>query len=146
MIKYFNAEDIRERVTEIVLKLEMGHVNLERVSCIRSKGSGARGTIARCHALPKIMQLSMHCEPFYIIEVLSEEFDKMSHEEQTRVLIHELLHVPKAFGGGFKHHDYVNERMVERFYIQYKKIKGEEIKEKTFKDKFTKSVKDVFGK
>jgi len=146
MIKYFNAEDIRERVTEIVLKLEMEHVNLERVSCIRSKGSGARGTIARCHALPKIMQLSMHCEPFYIIEVLSEEFDRMSHENQTKVLIHELLHVPKTFGGGFKHHDYVNDRMVERFYQQFVKGKSQEVQEEDFREKFNKTIKDIFKK
>jgi predicted metallopeptidase len=122
----------------------MEHVNLERVSCIRSIGSGARGTIARCHALPKIMQLSMHCEPFYIIEVLSEEFDRMNQEDQTRVLIHELLHVPKAFGGGFKHHDYVNDRMVERFYRQFVKEKNQEGQEEDFREKLKKAARDVF--
>jgi len=140
MIVYLDAPDISERIKEIVFRLELDHVRADRVACYRSKGSSAKGTIARCHALPKIMQKALQCQPFYIIEVISEEFDEMPEDEQTRTLVHELLHIPLAFGGGFKHHDFVNDEMVERFYKKFMIEKEKEQKNIDFKDK----LKDVF--
>lgn len=72
---------------------------------MRSKDSGSRRTIARCHALPRIMQLSLNQKPHYVIEVISERYDKLSKEEQTKILIHELMHIPLTFGGGFRAHN-----------------------------------------
>ena len=120
MIAYIEAPDIMERVKEIIFKLELDHVQIENIACFRSKGSAAEGTIARCHALSRIMQQGLKRPPFYAIEVLSEEFDKMDEEEQTKTLIHEVLHIPHAFGGGFKHHNVVNKRNVEKLYKLYK--------------------------
>ena len=51
---------------------------------------------------------------------LSEKFDKLSKEEQIKVVIHELMHIPKSFGGGFKHHDFVTEKNVGKCYELYK--------------------------
>ena len=119
MIIYGDAEDIRNSIKDIIFKLELDHINLDRISCIRSKGSGSRGVIARCHALPKIMQKGLNCGAFYVIEVISERFDNLSEEERIKTLIHELLHIPRAFGGGFRHHDFVNEGMVDKFYRNY---------------------------
>ena len=66
------------------------------------------------------MQLGMGLtKGFYVIEVISRRFDRLSDEEQTKVLIHELMHIPKSFGGGFRHHDYVCERNIEREYQRY---------------------------
>ena len=57
----------------------------------------------------------------YLIEIVSEKFDRLHPEEQTRTLIHELMHIPKSFGGGFRHHrPYVNRRTVDRMYKLYK--------------------------
>ncbi|MFH1823236.1 MAG: putative metallopeptidase [archaeon] len=119
-IKYNEAEDIKEKVREIVLALNMKHVNLDRVFFIRSHESASRNIVARCHALSKIMQQVLEIEPAYIIEILSEKFDNMSQEDQIKTLIHELLHIPKAFGGGFRHHDYVRKGTIDKFYNQYK--------------------------
>ena len=60
-IKYELAEDIMARVYEIVKTLgeNAEHVRLSGVYAIRSRGSGSRGTIARCHALSKIWQLAL---------------------------------------------------------------------------------------
>ena len=33
------------------------------------------------------------------------------------------MHIPKTFGGGFKHHDYVTDENVNKCYKEYKKIK-----------------------
>jgi predicted metallopeptidase len=120
-IKYNEALDIKEKIGKIVSVLDMKHVNLARVFCIRSHDSSSRNIVARCHALPKIMQQVLEIEPAYIIEILSEKFDRMSEEDQMKTLIHELLHVPQTFGGGFRHHDFVRSSTIDKFYRQFKK-------------------------
>ncbi len=123
-IRYEIALDIQEKINEIACLL-FPHIFSDRVSCIRSYGSSSRGTIARCHALGKAMQLGMGFKKgFYVIEVISMRFDKLTEEEQIKTLIHELMHIPKSFGGGFRHHDYVCEKNVEREYQRYTNIKG----------------------
>ena len=117
-IKYQIAEDLQQAMNEIAGML-FPHVRVDDVICLRSHGSSSRGTIARCHALGKAMQLALNRKGFYVIEVISERFDKMSEDERTKVLIHELMHVPKTFGGGFIHHNMVNEKTVERMYQHY---------------------------
>ena len=121
MIKYEPAPDILTRLYNIARKLgNMEHVKFSGVYAVRSRGSQSRGTIARCHALSKIWQKSLGIKAVYIIEIISERFDSMSLEEQDKTLIHELMHIPKSFGGGFKHHNVVNRRNVEKLYRIYK--------------------------
>ncbi len=117
-MKYEYAPDLKERMNEIVNSLGMGHIDANRVECIRSFGSSTKRTIARCHALGKLMQKAMKTNAFYAIEFL-EIFDKMNKKEQDKVIIHELMHIPKSFGGGFRHHDYVCERNVDLLYEKF---------------------------
>ena len=125
-IKYLFAQDIQKIAHEVVEKLEWNHIFLEHVAFIRSHGSKSRGTIARCHALGKAMQIGMKREKsFYVIEVISKQFDKLSEEDKVKTIIHELMHIPKTFGGGFKHHNVVNERNVKKVYEHYIKLKKE---------------------
>jgi len=118
MIKYFRAPDIEQRIRKIADRLELNHIDPQRVLCIRSRGSAARRTVARCHAMPRIMQAALGMDAHYVIEVISEQFDKMLPDEQTKTLLHELLHIPKSFGGGFKYHSFVNSKRVETMYKQ----------------------------
>ena len=104
MIRYELAHDLSERIVDILRRVGMTHVDASRVTCLRSKGSRSRRIIARCHGLSKIMQLALNQGPHYVIEVISERFDTLSREDQTRVLIHELMHIPHSFGGGFRAH------------------------------------------
>ena len=90
-IRYELAEDISKRIYEIAKKIGMEHVRFSGVYAVRSFGSASRNTIARCHALGKIWQKCLGIKAVYIIEVISERFDKMTREEQDKVLIHELL-------------------------------------------------------
>lgn len=123
-IKYFSAPDIKEKAEKIVQTLNLKHVKLEHVAFLRSTGSKARYTLARCHALGKAMQIGMgRKKGFYLIEVISEKFDKLPEEEQTKVIIHELMHIPKSFGGGFIHHDKVHEKSVKEMYKKYCSLK-----------------------
>jgi predicted metallopeptidase len=120
MIRYELAEDIRAEIKEIIYKLKMTHIDDARVACVRSRGSASRRTLARCHGFPKIMQLALQMKPHYIIEVISEQFDTLSAEEQTKVLIHELMHIPHAFGGGFRsHRPHVTKKKVEQMYKKF---------------------------
>ena len=121
-MSYEDAPDLRERMIEVVSILKMDHVDLSRVECVRSFGSSSRRTIARCHALGKLMQKAMKTQAFYAIEFL-EYFDKMSKKEQDKVIIHELMHIPKAFGGGFRHHDFVCDKNVDLLYEKYESLK-----------------------
>ena len=122
-MRYEEAPDLKERLIDVVKTLEMNHVDVERVACLRGYGSSTRRIIARCHALGKVMQKAMKTKAFYTIEFL-ERFDKMSKKEQDRVIIHELLHVPKTFGGGFRQHDFVCEGEVEKLHRKFVQIKG----------------------
>lgn len=70
------------------------------------------------------MQVALKQTPHYVIEVLSERFDKLSREEQTKVLIHELMHIPHSFGGGFRaHKPHVTQKKVERMYKKFLQAK-----------------------
>ena len=149
-IKYELAEDIMQRVKEIAKTLGMDHVRFSGIYAIRSRGSGSRGTLARCHALGKIWQLALGINAVYLIEVISEKFDKMPRDEQDKVLIHELMHIPLCFGGGFKHHDFVHDRNVEKIYKKYLQLRGMNINSSVnqFKEevkKYEKKKKGIFN-
>jgi predicted metallopeptidase len=105
------AEDVSRRV--------FPHVRIERIKCFRSYGSSTKHTIARCHALGKLMQVAMNVDAFYALEFLGEKFNTMSTEEKVKVVIHELMHIPESFGGGFKHHDVVTDKSVNKCYDAY---------------------------
>lgn len=123
-IKYEKDHDLQKVINEIAVVL-FPHVKLDSVVIIRSYGSTSRGTIARCHALGKAMQLAMgRKKGFYVIEIISKRFDKLSREDKIKTLIHELMHIPKSFGGGFKHHNYVCRRNVEKEYKRYVNLKN----------------------
>lgn len=114
-MRYDYAPDLKERLTEMVKTLEMNHIDIERVECLRSFGSSTKRTIARCHTIGKVMQKGMKAPAFYTIEFL-EKFDKLSKTDQDKVIIHELLHIPKTFGGGFRQHDFVCEENIDKLH------------------------------
>ena len=123
-MKYESAPDLQILAQEIS-KILFPHVQLDNVRCFRSFGTSSRRTIARCHALGKLMQKAIGIKAVYALEFLSERFDKLSEEVQIKTIIHELMHIPKTFGGGFKHHDVVTERNVNKMYKIYREKKNE---------------------
>ena len=124
-MKYEFAWDLQKKAEEIS-RMMFPHIKIERIRCLRSYGTSSRRTIARCHALGKLMQRAMNTNAFYALEFLSERFDKLSPEDQVRTIIHELMHIPNTFGGGFKHHDFVTEKNVNKVYEEYKVRKNGE--------------------
>ncbi len=122
-MKYEPAGDL-QKIAEEISKILFPHVRTERIKCFRSYGSSTKRTIARCHALGKLMQKAIGIEAYYALEFLSERFDKLNEEEKIKTIIHELMHIPKTFGGGFKHHDFVCEKNVNLHYKIYLEKKG----------------------
>lgn len=121
-IKYYNAPEIKKQVDQLAEECEFFHVVPQFVYCVRSKGSKAKRTIARIHGLGKLWQGVLNMPPAYTIEVVSEIFDTLSPEEKEKTLVHELMHIPGGFSGGFRpHKGYVERKMVEEVYAKLKK-------------------------
>jgi predicted metallopeptidase len=131
-MRYEFAPDLQIKAEEISGIL-FPHVQVLRIKCFRSYGSSSRGTVARCHALGKLMQAAMGTKAFYALEFITERFEKLDEEDKTKVIIHELMHIPKTFGGGFKHHDHVTERNVDLHYRAYRLKKDRREDEDWFK-------------
>ncbi len=121
-MKYEFAPEIQFKAEEIS-KILFPYVDIENIKCFRSYGTSSRYTIARCHALGKLMQKAIGIKAVYVLEFLSERFDKFDEEEKIKIIIHELMHIPKCFGGGFKHHNVVTNKNVNKYYKEYKLIK-----------------------
>jgi predicted metallopeptidase len=123
-IRYEIADDIQRLLVDIVRTLNLGHIDLDKVVCLRSYGSSARRVIARCHGMSKVLQIAMQIKAFYVLEFICERFDKLDDKEQEETIIHELMHIPKNFGGGFRHHDHVSEENVKLMLERYRKAKN----------------------
>ena len=113
---------ILKEVKTIVSKLDFSHINTDRIICFRSKGSVSRAT-ARIWSFPKIWQQALKLPSHYAIEVISEKYDRLKESDQQKVLIHELLHIPKNFSGALLPHKTrsatINNRKIE---ILFKKL------------------------
>jgi predicted metallopeptidase len=116
-IKYAEADDVKELADEIADSLDFFHVTPQFVYCIRSFGSKSVRIIARIHGLGKVWQDVLNLPPSYVIEVISERYDKLPEEEKEKTIIHELLHIPKGFSGGFRpHKGYIDKKTVETLH------------------------------
>ncbi len=122
-IRYEIADDIQARFADIVRTLNLRHIDLDRVVCVRSCGSSARRVIARCHGMSKVLQIAMRIKPFYVLEFISERFDGLTEQDRDETIIHELMHIPKNFGGGFRFHDHVTARNVKEMLERYRAAK-----------------------
>ena len=116
-IRYTEAADVKKLADEIIDRLGLFHVVPQFMFCFRSTGSTSKRTIARIHGLGKIWQEALNLPSSYTIEVISERYDRLSQTGKEKTIIHELLHVPRGFAGGFRpHKGYIDERIVDDLY------------------------------
>ena len=117
------APDIHQKICHLVEVLEFTYIDPQRIHCIRSQGSTSQA-YSRIWELPRVWQEALAVPAQYIIEVLVEHFDKEIPEEQIKILIHELLHIPKTFSGALRNHrgqgEPINDRTVSRYYQTYR--------------------------
>lgn len=120
-MKYLPSPEWTQKTHALITTLQFEHIPKERVICFKSTGSQSRRTIARIHTMPKIIQLGLNQEAFYAIELISERFDRQNEEEKVKTLIHELMHIPHSFNGGFRtHKPYVTHHNVERMFAKWR--------------------------
>lgn len=113
---------IQKELYKIVRDLSFDHIKSTQIHAFRTYGSKARA-YARIWAFPKIFQEVLGVSPAYVIEVLSERFDKLPDDNKTKVLIHELLHIPKNFSGSLLPHRGRGRRLdreVEKLFKMYR--------------------------
>ncbi|MDD8014640.1 MAG: putative metallopeptidase [Acidobacteriota bacterium] len=123
-IRYEPAPDIQARFADIVMALDLRHIDLERTVCLRSRGSSSRRVLGRCHGLGRAFQAALGIKAFYVLEFIAERFDALDEAAQEEVIIHELLHISQSFGGGFRHHDVVTGKRVRQVRELYRRAKA----------------------
>ncbi|MBR9678569.1 MAG: metallopeptidase [Nanoarchaeota archaeon] len=125
VIKYEKNWEVQSLINQIVETLNLKHVREGRVVGVRSTGSKSRRILARCWAMSKIFQTAFGQPPAYVIEVIGRRWDKLSTENKEKLVIHELLHIPKCFGGGLRpHKGCVTSLAVNKIHEEYQKRKN----------------------
>ena len=97
-ITYIDAKDIYPLFYKIIDTLNLNYIDLGRVKIFYSRGTTTKA-YARIYGFPRILQKALDIKPIYVIELVSENFNKLNDEQKIKVLIHEILHIPKTFSG-----------------------------------------------
>lgn len=117
------APDVTNIMRAVLKKKLFAQVDPKRIVCMRSVHATSRAR-ARIWSFPKIWQMALGLEAHYVIEVLSQHFDHLSDDDKTRVIIHELMHIPKNFSGALVphrgRHARIDARTVEQLFRRYK--------------------------
>ena len=118
------APDVTALVHTLVRVLEFGHIDPHRVHCRRSTGSTS-DAYARIWELPSIWIDALGVPPQYVIEVLAQHYDGLDEAEKEKIVIHELLHIPRTFSGALRNHrgqgEPINGRTVNRYHREYRR-------------------------
>ena len=120
-----DAHDVKQEVADIIKYIDMSHINLNRIYFYRTTGSKTKA-YARTWSFPKIFQKALSVEPAYVIEVLSQHYDKLDDDKKKKVLIHELLHIPKNFSGALLPHQTRSRNintLANQLFKEYKQAK-----------------------
>lgn len=116
-MKYEKAPEIKEKILQLINRLEFDFIKGKNIHCIRSFDTKTRA-YARIWGMAPLFKEVVGIEPNYIIEVISKRFDKLNEREQLKTLIHELMHIPKTFSGALLPHrgryHRINDREVEK--------------------------------
>jgi predicted metallopeptidase len=121
------APDVKKVVIKILSVLDLSYIEPKQIHCYRTQGSKSRA-YARIWSFPKIFQDALGIEPAYVIEVLSKYYDRLNDDEKIKVVIHELLHIPKNFSGALLAHRTRSRhlgRSADTLYKEYKRLEKE---------------------
>lgn len=102
-IEWEFASDIEERLSYLIGLLELTWLVSSSIHCVRSQNAQSMA-VARIWGLGRIWQMTLNLRPAYILEVVSERFDHLSQTEKDKVLLHELVHIPRNFSGALLPH------------------------------------------
>lgn len=116
-MKYKLAPEIKRQIRVLIKELKFSHIKPNQIHCIRSFDAKTRA-YARIWGMSRLFHEVAGLKPNYIIEVISQRFDKLPEREKMKTLIHELMHIPKTFSGALLSHrgpyHQINNREVEK--------------------------------
>ncbi len=104
-VEWIKDATIHERVVRLVVDLEIDWVLPEFVYTFRSYNSSSNA-IARIWGLNKVWQMAISHDPAYVLEVISERFDRLNERQKDEVILHELAHIPRNFSGALMAHSH----------------------------------------
>lgn len=102
-IDWQKAPDVKRRVNFLIKEINLDRLKNTKIICFRSTNANTPA-IARIWGLSKIWQLALEEKPAYILEVISEKFDRLNQKDQDKVLLHEFVHIPKNSSGSLLPH------------------------------------------
>lgn len=94
---------LKQQLKKTIKEAGVGWVRTSRVFTYRSENAKTRA-YARIWGLSRIWQKALKVEPAYILEAISEKYDKLSDHDKSKVLLHEVAHIPKNFSGSLVPH------------------------------------------
>ena len=124
-----DAHDVKDDIKHVLQIIDLPHIDIDKIHCYRTTGSKVRA-YARTWAFPKIFQKALNIQPAYVIEVLAKHYDTLTSDEKKRVIIHELLHIPKNFSGALlPHHTRSRnlEKVAKQLFKEYKNKMKEDL-------------------
>lgn len=94
---------LKQQLKKTIERAGVTWVKASRIFTYRSVNAKTRA-YARIWGLSRIWQKALKVEPAYILEVISEKYDKLSDHEKSKILLHEIAHIPKNFSGALVPH------------------------------------------
>ncbi len=121
-LKFKPAVEEELIIKDIVKNLGWDYIKTDQIRCVFSKNSKSNA-IGRIWSTPRILSFAFGIKPLYVIELIEERYKRLSEEEKIKVLIHELLHIPKTFSGALSPHTKMgktlNSKALDRYYREY---------------------------
>lgn len=130
-LKYDYSESLQVLAEDISRRL-FPYILTSRIKCLRSEGAKSH-VFARCHVLSSMMCVAMSCKPLYVFEFVREKFDKLVTEKKVKVVISQLMNIPKSFNGKFNNIK-ISREMVEIAYEKYLECRKNDSRIDFFKD------------
>ena len=113
-----------EKAVRLLIKLlGLNHINPEKVRVVRSNSKSM--AYARLWGLSKVLQVGLDIKPFYVIELIDRNFSKLDCSEKVRIVVHELMHIPKTFSGHVRPHNEVFKKELRRYLRVLRKLKND---------------------
>lgn len=94
---------LKKLLRETIKEAGVDWVKASRIFTFRSVNANTRA-YARIWGLSRIWQKALKVEPAYILEIISEKFNRLSEHDKSKVLLHEITHIPKNFSGALVPH------------------------------------------
>jgi len=119
VLKLEKAEDVKKLALRINKEANMG-IDLNKVVFLRSRNSKT-SAIARTLTLPPQWRYVLGDNVLYIIEVVSEKYDKLECSDKIFVITHELMHIPRTMKG-LRNHNYKGFKQIRKISKELAKV------------------------